>query len=227
MVILETRDLTKVYQNGSNMFEAVSHINLSIEKGTFVAIVGKSGSGKSTLLHMLGGLDSPTEGEVLIDGKNIVHLNSDERTLFRRRKIGFIFQKYNLVPILSVYENIILPINIDNKKLDKDFLERILQTLGIADKVDRYPEHLSGGEQQRVAIARALISKPDIILADEPTGNLDKKTGIEVMELLREANEEFQQTIIMITHDEEFARLTKQIIRIEDGKIIGGDQYGK
>ena len=193
-----------------------------MEEGEFVAIVGTSGSGKSTLLHMIGGLDRPTEGTVTMAGKDIFSLSDDALTVFRRRKIGFIFQSYNLVPVLDVYENIVLPIELDGNKVDKKHIHNIIHTLGISEKMDAYPNQLSGGQQQRVAIARALASKPAIILADEPTGNLDSKTSTDVLGLLKVTSEKFRQTMVMITHNEEIAQMADRIIRIEDGKIVGG-----
>lgn len=222
MRILETRDLMKIYGSGDTMVHALNGINLSIENGEFVAIVGTSGSGKSTLLHMLGGLDRPTSGEVIVGGKEIFHLKDEELTIFRRRKIGFVFQNYNLVPSLNVYENIILPIGLDGNTPDQDYVNQIITTLGIESKLYSMPNNLSGGQQQRVAIARALASKPAIILADEPTGNLDSKTSQDVLSLLKVTSNKFKQTIVMITHSEEIAQLADRIIRIEDGQIAGG-----
>ena len=195
-------------------------MNLHIENGEFVAIVGTSGSGKSTLLHMLGGLDRPTEGKVIVDGKDIFSLKEEALTIFRRRKIGFVFQSYNLVPVLNVYENIVLPIELDGGKVNKEFVQRIVQTLGLDGRLDALPSQLSGGQQQRVAIARALAAAPAIILADEPTGNLDSKTSQDVLSLLKVTSQKFSQTIVMITHNEEIAQMADRIIRIEDGKIV-------
>lgn len=223
MKILETCDLMKHYGNELNKVRALDGINLAIENGEFVAIVGTSGSGKSTLLHMLGGLDRPTSGEVLVEGKNIFDLKDDELTIFRRRKIGFIFQNYNLVPILNVFENIVLPIELDGNKVDQDFVGQIVTTLGLESKLYSLPNNLSGGQQQRVAIARALATKPAIILADEPTGNLDSKTSMDVLGLLKVTSKQFNQTIVMITHNEEIAQLADRVVRIEDGKIVGGE----
>ncbi|AWV36366.1 MULTISPECIES: ABC transporter ATP-binding protein [Paenibacillus] len=223
MKILETCDLMKHYGNELNKVRALDGINLAIENGEFVAIVGTSGSGKSTLLHMLGGLDRPTSGEVLVEGKNIFDLKDDELTIFRRRKIGFIFQNYNLVPILNVFENIVLPIELDGNKVDQDFVGQIVTTLGLESKLYSLPNNLSGGQQQRVAIARALATKPAIILADEPTGNLDSKTSMDVLGLLKVTSKQFNQTIVMITHNEEIAQLADRVIRIEDGTIVGGE----
>jgi len=221
MVVLETRNLQKHYGKGDTLVKALDKVNLEIENGEFVAIVGTSGSGKSTLLHMLGGLDRPTEGEVYVDGKNIVSLNDEELTIFRRRKIGFIFQQYNLIPTMNVYENIVLPIGLDGNTPDIEYVDKIINTLGLENKLQNLSNNLSGGQQQRVAIARALASKPAIILADEPTGNLDSKTSQDVLGLLKVTSEQFKQTIVMITHDDEIAQMADRIIRIEDGKIVG------
>jgi len=220
MSILEAKNLKKIYGKGESTVNALRGVNLSVEKGEFVAIVGTSGSGKSTLLHMLGGLDRPTEGEVFVDGKNIFELKDEALTIFRRRKIGFVFQAFNLVPVLNVYENIVLPIELDGEKVDKEFIDTIVDTLGIFHKKEALPNQLSGGQQQRVAIARALASRPAIILADEPTGNLDTKTGQDVLSLLKVSAQKFSQTIVMITHNEEIAQLADRIIRIEDGNIV-------
>ena len=220
MAILQTQNLKKVYGTGPNSVHALDGINLSIEKGQFVAVVGTSGSGKSTLLHMLGGLDRPTSGKVFVDGKDIFSLKEEALTIFRRRKIGFVFQSYNLVPVLNVYENIVLPIELDGKKIDRHFVQNIMETLGLSDRQDALPSQLSGGQQQRVAIARALASSPAIILADEPTGNLDSKTSQDVLSLLKVTRQKFSQTMVMITHNEEIAQMADRIIRIEDGKII-------
>lgn len=220
MSILETKGVKKYYGKDENLVKALDDVNIYIEKGEFIAIVGTSGSGKSTLLNMLGGLDMPTEGKVYVEGKDICLMNSDDLTIFRRRNVGFIFQSFNLVPILNVYENIVLPIELDGGQIDKEFVDNIINTLGLKDKIDRLPNNLSGGQQQRVAIARALVTKPSIILADEPTGNLDSKTGQEVLGLLKVTSEKFNQTIIMITHDEVIAQMAHRVIRIEDGKIV-------
>lgn len=225
MKILETNALTKIYGIGETTVHALDTMSLSINKGEFVAIVGTSGSGKSTLLHMLGGLDRPTSGKVIVDGKDIFSLKDEELTIFRRRKIGFVFQNYNLVPILNVYENIVLPIELDGNAPDQSYLQQIIETLGIQSKLQNLPNNLSGGQQQRVAIARALASKPAIILADEPTGNLDSRTSQDVLGLLKVTSQQFCQTIVMITHNEEIAQLADRIIHIEDGKIVGGGQY--
>ena len=223
MDILKTNNLKKYYGSGDTVVKALDGVNLSVADGEFAAIVGTSGSGKSTLLHMLGGLDRPTSGTVEVDGKSIFSLKDDALTIFRRRKIGFIFQSYNLVPVLNVYENIVLPIELDGNKLDKKHIDNIIETLGLTEKVNNLPNQLSGGQQQRVALARALASKPAIILADEPTGNLDSKTSLDVMGLLKVTSERFSQTIVMITHNEEIAQMADRIIRIEDGKIVGGN----
>ena len=220
MSILETKDLRKIYGSGDTEVRALDGVNLQIENGEFVAIVGTSGSGKSTLLHMLGGLDRPTEGKVIVDGKNIFSLKEEALTIFRRRKIGFVFQAYNLVPVLNVYENIVLPIELDGGKVNKEFVQRIVQTLGLDGRLNALPSQLSGGQQQRVAIARALAAAPAIILADEPTGNLDSKTSQDVLSLLKVTSQKFSQTIVMITHNEEIAQMADRIIRIEDGKIV-------
>lgn len=222
MDILKTTNLKKYHDSGDTTVKALDGVNLSVSDGEFAAIVGTSGSGKSTLLHMLGGLDRPTSGTVEVEGKSIFSLKDDALTIFRRRKIGFIFQSYNLVPVLNVYENIILPIELDGNKIDKNHIDNIIETLGLAEKTNNLPNQLSGGQQQRVAIARALASKPAIILADEPTGNLDSKTSLDVMGLLKVTSERFSQTIVMITHNEEIAQMANRIIRIEDGKIVGG-----
>lgn len=220
MKILQAENLIKIYGSGENEVHALDGVNFSVEKGEFVAIVGTSGSGKSTLLHILGGLDRPTSGNVKVDNRNIFSLKDEERTIFRRRKIGFVFQNYNLVPVLNVYENIVLPIQLDGKEPDADYIKSIIETLGIENKLDNLPNNLSGGQQQRVAIARALASKPAIILADEPTGNLDSKTSQDVLGLLKVTSQKYAQTIVMITHNEEIAQLADRIIRIEDGKIV-------
>lgn len=222
MNILETRELKKQYGNGNNIVRALDGVDVNIKSGEFVAIVGTSGSGKSTLLHMLGGLDRPTSGKVIVDGKDIFSLGSDELIIFRRRKIGFVFQNYNLIPVLNVYENIVLPIQLDGNELDKNYINKVIKSLGLENKKDNLPNNLSGGQRQRVAIARALATKPSIILADEPTGNLDTKTSLDVMGLLKVTSEKFNQTIVMISHDEEIAQMADRVIRIEDGKIKDG-----
>lgn len=220
MAILSTTNLKKIYGNDENAVHALDGVTLSIEPGEFTAIVGTSGSGKSTLLHMLGGLDRPTSGSVTVDGKDIFSLKDEALTIFRRRKIGFVFQNYNLVPVLNVYENIVLPIQLDGNKPDTPYIDNIIETLGLSEKLSNLPNNLSGGQQQRVAIARAIASKPAIILADEPTGNLDSKTSQDVLGLLKLTSQKFSQTIVMITHNEEIAQLADRIIRIEDGRIV-------
>ena len=220
MTILETKDLRTVYGSGDTEVRALDGVDLTVEKGEFVAVVGTSGSGKSTLLHMLGGLDRPTGGTVTVDGKELSAMRDEELTIFRRRKIGFVFQNYNLVPVLNVYENIVLPIQLDGNAPDKAYVERIIETLGLEAKLQNLPNNLSGGQQQRVAIARALAAKPAIILADEPTGNLDSATSLDVMGLLKVTAQKFSQTIVMITHNEELAQMADRIIRIEDGRIV-------
>lgn len=226
MNILSTHDLTKIYGNGDNAVHALSHVSLDIEEGTFVSIIGSSGSGKSTLLNLLGGLDRPTSGEVIVDGKSVFEMRDEELTIFRRRKIGFVFQNYNLMPILNVYENIVLPIELDGAKIDEAYVERIMDMLKLSEKRYAMPNQLSGGQQQRVAIARALAAKPSIILADEPTGNLDSKTSMDVIALLKLTSKEFAQTIVMITHNEEIATIADRMIRIEDGKIVSSETKG-
>ncbi|GAA0116034.1 ABC transporter ATP-binding protein [Clostridium senegalense] len=220
MGILKVENLKKHYGKDENLVKALDGVSLEIDKGEFVAIVGTSGSGKSTLLHLIGGLDRASKGKVVIDNKEIFSMNDDELTIFRRRNIGFIFQNYNLVPILNVYENIVLPIELDGEKVDCKYVDEIIETLGLTDKINRLPNNLSGGQQQRVAIARSLVTKPSIILADEPTGNLDSKTEQEVLGLLKFTSNKFNQTIIMITHNEQIAQMADRIIRIEDGKIV-------
>lgn len=221
MGIVEAREIKKYYGSGEARVKALNGITLSIKKGKFVAIVGSSGSGKTTLLNMIGGLDVPDSGEVIIDGKRLNDFSDDELTVFRRRKIGFIFQQYNLLPMLNVWENIILPVKMDGLKADREYLKEVTAMLGLSDKQDRLPEELSGGQQQRVAIARALAAKPAIVLADEPTGNLDSRTSQDVLGLLKITGEKYSQTIVMITHNEEIAQLADRIVRIEDGKIVG------
>ena len=220
MTILETKALRKIYGSGDTEVRALDGVDLTVDKGEFVAVVGTSGSGKSTLLHMLGGLDRPTSGAVLVDGSDIFSLKDEALTIFRRRKIGFVFQNYNLVPVLNVYENIVLPIQLDGGRVDEAYVNRMIETLGLEVKLQRLPNNLSGGQQQRVAIARALAAKPAIILADEPTGNLDSKTSQDVMGLLKITSQKFTQTIVMITHNEEIAQMAERIIRIEDGRIV-------
>ena len=219
MPILQTIELKKYYGVKPNITKALDGISLSVEAGEFVAIVGTSGSGKSTLLNMIGGLDVPTSGKVIVDGKDLSKLKDEQLTIFRRRKIGFVFQNYNLVPVLNVYENIVLPVELDGDKPDKSFLREVVKILALEDKLQNMPNNLSGGQQQRVAIARALVSKPAIVLADEPTGNLDSHTSNDVLSLLKVTSQKFHQTLVMITHNNEIAQLADRIIRIEDGKI--------
>ncbi|WP_343101294.1 ABC transporter ATP-binding protein [Romboutsia sp. MSSM.1001216sp_RTP31141st1_G3_RTP31141_220114] len=220
MKILESKNLKKYYGTEENIVKALDGVDIRVDKGEFVAIVGTSGSGKSTLLHMLGGLDRPSEGEVVIDNNNIFKMSDEELTIFRRRNVGFVFQNYNLVPILNVFENIVLPIELDGCKIDSEYIYEIINTLGLSKKIDALPNNLSGGQQQRVAIARALATKPSIILLDEPTGNLDSKTEQDVLGLLKVTSNKFSQTIIMITHNEQIAQMADRIIRIEDGNVV-------
>ena len=220
MTILETHDLKKYYGAGDTQVKALDGVDLSIEQGEFVAIVGTSGSGKSTLLHMLGGLDRPTSGTVTVDGKDIFALKDEALTIFRRRKIGFVFQSYNLVPVLSVWENIVLPIQLDGAKVDEAYVQEVIATLGLEKKLQNLPNQLSGGQQQRVAIARALATKPAILLADEPTGNLDSKTSQDVLSLMKVTGQKFAQTMVMITHNGEIVQMADRIVRIEDGRIV-------
>lgn len=227
MDILQAKDLKKIYGSGSNAVHALDGVDLNVEKGEFVAVVGSSGSGKSTLLHMLGGLDCPDSGQVVVDGTELSGLKDEELTIFRRRKIGFVFQAYNLVPMLTVKENIVLPAELDGRRADPDFTEQIVRTLGLEERLDALPGQLSGGQQQRVAIARALITKPAILLADEPTGNLDSRTSQDVLGLLKVSGRKFSQTIVMITHNEEIAQLADRIVRIEDGRIVYGNKGGR
>ncbi len=222
MTILETQDLRKYYGSGDTLVRALDGVDLTVEEGEFVSIVGTSGSGKSTLLHMLGGLDRATSGKVLIGGRDIFALGADDLTIFRRRQIGFVFQAYNLVPVLNVYENIVLPIELDGEHIDRAFIDGVIETLGLSSKLHNLPNQLSGGQQQRVAIARALATKPAILLADEPTGNLDSKTSQEVLNLMQISSQKYGQTIVMITHNEEIAQLGNHIVHIEDGRIVGG-----
>lgn len=224
MKVLRTQNLKKYYGSGENRVKALDGVDLEVERGEFLAIVGTSGSGKSTLLHMLGGLDRPTEGKIFVDDKDILRLRDDALCVFRRRKIGFVFQSYNLVPVLNVYENIVLPIELDGNTIDKRYVDRVIEALGLQGKLKSLPSQLSGGQQQRVAIARALAAKPTILLADEPTGNLDSRTSQDVLGLLKVTGEKFGQTIIMITHNEEIAQMADRIIRIEDGRIIKGGE---
>ncbi|SKC73470.1 ABC transporter ATP-binding protein [Maledivibacter halophilus] len=220
MSILQTMELKKYYGTEPNITKALDGVTFSIEQGEFVAVVGTSGSGKSTLLNMMGGLDIPTSGSVIVKGKDLSKLNDEQLTIFRRRNIGFVFQNYNLVPILNVYENIVLPVDLDGETIDQGFMDKIVEMLALEDKLRNMPNNLSGGQQQRVAIARALITKPAIVLADEPTGNLDSKTSADVIGLLRRTSSEFNQTLVMITHNAEIAQLSDRIVRIEDGKIV-------
>ena len=220
MVILQTKDLKKYYGAGDTQVKALDGVDLSIQQGEFVAIVGTSGSGKSTLLHMLGGLDRPTSGTVTVDGRDIFALKDEALTIFRRRKIGFVFQSYNLVPVLSVWENIVLPVELDGRKVDETYMEEVIATLGLEKKLRSLPGQLSGGQQQRVAIARALATKPAILLADEPTGNLDSRTSQDVLSLMKVTGQKFAQTMVMITHNEEIAQMADRIVRIEDGRIV-------
>lgn len=222
MPVLKTENLNKIYGSGETQVKALAGVDFEVEAGEFVSIVGTSGSGKTTLLHMLGGLDRPSSGKVYVEGKDIFSLKEDELTVFRRRKTGFIFQSYNLVPVLNVYENIVLPVELDGEKEDKEYITQVISLLGLGNKLGNLPSQLSGGQQQRVAIARALAAKPAIILADEPTGNLDSGTSQDVLSLLKVTGEKFSQTIVMITHNEEIAQLADRIIRIEDGKIVTG-----
>ncbi|MEF9917436.1 MAG: ABC transporter ATP-binding protein [Lachnospiraceae bacterium] len=219
MKILETRNLQKIYGQGDTEVRALDNVTMAVEKGEFVAIVGTSGSGKSTLLHMIGGLDIPTAGEVTVDGQVLNHMTDEELTIFRRRNIGFVFQQYNLVPMLNVWENIVLPVKLDGNVPEKEYVDEVVDILGLQEKLENLPNALSGGQQQRVAIARALASKPAILLADEPTGNLDSKTSQDVLGLLKVTSKQFQQTIVMITHNEEIAQLADRILRMEDGKL--------
>ncbi len=223
MSILKAENLVKIYGQDENLVKALDNVSIEINEGEFVAIVGTSGSGKSTLLNMLGGLDNLTSGEVIINNKKISKMNDEEITIFRRRNIGFIFQDYNLVPILNVYENIVLPIELDGTKIDNEFVDSIVKALGLKEKLNNIPSNLSGGQQQRVAIARALATKAAIVLADEPTGNLDSKTSMDVIGLLKMTSQKFNQTIAMITHNEEIAQLADRVIRVEDGKVVGGN----
>ena len=220
MSILQTKDLKKYYGSGETQVKALDSVNLTVENGEFVAIVGTSGSGKTTLLHMLGGLDRPTSGEIIVDGQNLLTLKDEALTIFRRRKIGFVFQSYNLVPVLSVWENIILPVQLDGRKVDMPYVEELISTLGLERKLHNLPNQLSGGQQQRVAIARAMAAKPAILLADEPTGNLDSRTSQDVLSLMKVTGQKFSQTMVMITHNEEIAQMAHRIVRVEDGQIV-------
>ena len=225
MIILQTRELTKVSGRGETEVHALDGVNLSVEKGEFLAVVGTSGSGKSTLLHMLGGLDKPTAGSVMVDGNELSEMTDDELTIFRRRNIGFVFQNYNLVPMMNVQENILLPVGLDGKEADTAYTDEIIKILGLSDKLRRLPNKLSGGQQQRVAIARALAAKPAILLADEPTGNLDSKTSQDVLGLLKVTSQRFHQTMVIITHNEEIAQMADRIVRIEDGQIVSRGEF--
>ena len=224
MKILTAVNLRKIYGKGDTAVRALDGVELAVEKGEFVAIVGTSGSGKSTLLHMIGGLDVPTSGTVTVDGQELNRMTDEQLTIFRRRNIGFVFQQYNLVPMLNVWENIILPVKLDGKRVEKDYVEEIVSTLGLSEKLSNLPSALSGGQQQRVAIARALASKPAVLLADEPTGNLDSRTSQDVLGLLKMTGDQFHQTIVMLTHNEEIAQLADRILRIEDGRIVSGSE---
>lgn len=221
MTVLETKELKKYYGTGENRVCALNGINLKVEQGEFLTIVGSSGSGKSTLLHMLGGLDRPSAGSVVVDGKDLFSMKEEALTIFRRRKIGFVFQAYNLVPVLNVWENIILPVQLDGAKVDEKYIKQVIEVLGLEEKLKNLPSHLSGGQQQRVAIARALAAKPSILLADEPTGNLDSRTSQDVLGLMKTTGHRFSQTMVMITHNEEIAQMADRSIRIEDGRIVG------
>ncbi len=221
MTVLETKELKKYYGTGENRVCALNGINLKVEQGEFLTIVGSSGSGKSTLLHMLGGLDRPSAGSVVVDGKDLFSMKEEELTIFRRRKIGFVFQAYNLVPVLNVWENIILPVQLDGAKVDEKYIKQVIEVLGLEEKLKNLPSQLSGGQQQRVAIARALAAKPSILLADEPTGNLDSRTSQDVLGLMKTTGHRFSQTMVMITHNEEIAQMADRSIRIEDGRIVG------
>lgn len=223
--IVETKELSKIYGDGENQIKALDEVSMSVEEGEFVAVVGTSGSGKSTLLHMLGGLDYPTGGVVTVNGKDLFSMDEEELTIFRRRNIGFVFQSYNLIPILNVYENIVLPMQLDGTVIDQEFVDQIMQRLGIEEKKYVMPNQLSGGQQQRVAIARALAGKPAILLADEPTGNLDSRTSMDVISLLKLTSREFHQTMVMITHNEDIALMADKILRIEDGRVKAGDRH--
>lgn len=228
MAILEAKNLQKIYGSGENEVRALDGVSISVDEGEFVAVVGTSGSGKSTLLNMIGGLDRPSSGSVTIRGKELLKMKDEERTIFRRRNIGFVFQNYNLLPVLNVYENIVYPIEIDGGKADTEFVRQIIHTLGLEKKLKNMPDSLSGGQQQRAAIARALAAKPAMILADEPTGNLDSKTSMDVILLMQSLSKRFHQTIVMITHNEEIAQMADRIIRIEDGKVLsGGVKYAR
>lgn len=223
MTVLQTEQLKKYYEMGENTVKALDGVDLRVEKGEFLAVVGKSGSGKSTLLHMLGGLDVPTFGRVIVEGKDISGMTRDELTIFRRRKIGFVFQNYNLLPLMDVYDNIVLPIKLDGIRPKEEHIDRILELLGLTEKKYAMPNQLSGGQQQRVALARALAARPAIVLADEPTGNLDSRTSQDVLGLIKTSSQRFGQTVVMITHNPEIAQMADRIIRLEDGRIAGGE----
>ena len=225
-VLMQTKNLSKVYGQGENQVIALNNCNLSFKEGSFTSIVGRSGSGKSTLLHLIGGLDLPTNGEVLIEGQSIYNMTDSERTIFRRRRLGFIFQSYNLVPELTAYQNILLPLNLDARITDKEYLNEIVSILGLETRLNHYPGELSGGQQQRIAIARALITKPAVVLADEPTGNLDGLSGSEVLELLHLSRKRFNQTLIMVTHDRQIADGSDRIITIQDGLVVSDSEVG-
>lgn len=224
MSILEVKNLTKTYGKGDNLVKAVDDVSFNVEEGEFVAIIGASGSGKSTLLHMIGGVDNATSGEIIVDGENIAKLSADKLAIYRREKVGIIYQFYNLIPVLTVSENITLPVNLANKKPDQEYLNELIETLGLKERINHLPNQLSGGQQQRVAIGRALFNRPKLILADEPTGNLDKKSGDEIVNLLKTANEKYHQTIILVTHDLNIAVKAGRVITVEDGKIINDEK---
>ena len=227
MNILKVQNLTKIYGTGETAVHALDGVSFEVERGEFVSVVGRSGSGKSTMLHMIGGLDKPTSGAVVVDGRSLENMDDEALTIFRRRNIGFVFQQYNLIPMLNVWENVILPVKLDGKKLQRDYVEMVIDTLGLSNKMWNLPCTLSGGQQQRAAIARALAAKPGLLLCDEPTGNLDSQTSQDVLGLLKETSEQFHQTVIMITHNEEIAQLADRILRIEDGRLQDGGAYGK
>ena len=227
MDILKVQNLTKIYGTGETAVHALDGVSFEVERGEFVSVVGRSGSGKSTMLHMIGGLDKPTSGAVVVDGRSLENMDDEALTIFRRRNIGFVFQQYNLIPMLNVWENVILPVKLDGKKLQRDYVEMVIDTLGLSNKMWNLPCTLSGGQQQRAAIARALAAKPGLLLCDEPTGNLDSQTSQDVLGLLKVTSEQFHQTVIMITHNEEIAQLADRILRIEDGRLQDGGAYGK
>jgi len=227
MNILKVQNLSKIYGTGETVVHALDGVSFEVERGEFVSVVGRSGSGKSTMLHMIGGLDKPTSGAVVVDGRSLENMDDEALTIFRRRNIGFVFQQYNLIPMLNVWENVILPVKLDGKKLQRDYVEMVIDTLGLSDKMWNLPCTLSGGQQQRAAIARALAAKPGLLLCDEPTGNLDSQTSQDVLGLIKVTSEQFHQTVIMITHNEEIAQLADRILRIEDGRLQDGGAYGK